>query len=835
MCRHTFPGCFSFNVVPKGWMVIAAILLTPVFLPAQADEERGQVFELDPFVVSENDRDSYLTTSTIGATRISTPLQELPMQIGILSEAFLRDTASFDLIEAVNYLPGIEEARTERGNTFFIRGFESDTAMRNGVRTFTPPSSAIVSRIELIKGPAALLYGQTSPGGVLNYVTKKPLWTKVDELEFSVGSYDFLRGQFSHNRVIDEEKLAYRVDVEYAQEGSFRHLAGSVDKKLTIAPIVEWKPLPGTRVEFTLEYLDYQRIQARRNIGEDPRFPDSDPRPGTELFPMDYVGDPPNAWRDETSVTSHLQVTHQISDWLTVRLNGVYVDRQIDQMRTGNSPLRSPLGNQDAAAVGFKITESVAFLTNLGNELYPNLGQNEIINTPEAVGFRFPNYINLNEDNERYNIQVDVLFDFETGPFKHALLLGVEVLRDEEIQPQKRLHYWEQLGLAPDGSDPDDVFNPRTASGSNLKGEVLYGREHSIGSMTFRGWNVPLLGTENAIDVGRFWVERIDNGEAVWLDVNRGYAELEADALYFSDQITFNDNRGRIMLGLRYDDLYDVNTEQQIPGTESDAEWQANLERGWVDYAESSTTEFSPMAGISYAFWEGVNFFAGYSESVSPQRTPGNANVDQGFPAKEGIGLEAGAKFLLFDDRFSLTASVFEITRTNLAFADPADNNPDDGQDYIFVGEQESRGVDLELYLQLIEGWEIKGAYTFIDTEVLSVSDENTAADVGGPMPNTREHTANMWMRYNFNDGILEGLGMGLGWRYGSKVLLSSRGYPLPSYSIMDAALYYKWEMKGMDWSARLNVKNLTEERYLTISRVFNDPTEVFLTLSTSF
>lgn len=820
--------------------ILVLVLTGLIHNPAYSQEDNGTpgtdepVFELNPFVVSGDGAESYLTTSTISATRINVALQDLPMQIGILSEAFIRDTAAFDLSEAITYLPAVEELEELGGSLFFIRGFRSDTAMRDGVRTFTVPSSAVIERIELVKGPAALMFGQTSPGGVLNYVTRKPLWKKQLKIDTSVGSYDFYRGAISYNGVLNKD-AAFLITAEYIDKGSIWHLAGKTDKEFSLAPILQWRPTDKTIVDFSVEYFQYDRINSRRHFAEDPRFEER--TPGTALFPKYYVGDPPNFWREEESITPSIQVVHHFTDWLTLRLNSVYVKRKNDYTRTGNSPVDSPLGNQDATAAGFGLNQTLAFLDALRTDRYPGISDDELINTPEANGFRFPHFMGERRENERKNIQLDFLLNFSTWIFDHKMLLGAEILREERTQVVRNLMDIEKSGLAPDGTDPNDTYNPRSGPFAiNFSGELVFNREYTIGSMTFKGWNVPLQGNSVALDLADFWVDELNKGNAVWADLSNQYRESKADAFYMSDQISFNEGKGRIMLGLRYDKLYSLSRDLQVPVIESDAEFSENQRRGWAGESDSGTTEWSPMMGTSYRILDGVNFFAVYSESVDPQGTPANATVEEPFPAIEGLGEEAGFKFLLFDNRLSLTMSAFKIIRANIALVDARDIDPSDGQDYLFIGEQESKGYDVELYLNPMRGMEIKTAYTFTDSEVLGISSDNTAlVGVGDPLPNTRKHMANFWMSYNFQDGPLEGFGIGGGVKYGSTLLKSPRGYPLPSYLVGDLAFFYDWEMYDGNWRAQLNIKNVNDEEYIHPSRIYNDPTEWIFSISAKF
>jgi hypothetical protein len=91
------------------------------------------------------------------------------MQINVVTEQLMADRALFDLNQVLDVTPGTARTGGEFLPLVNIRGFTSLHAMRNGVRGVTMPDMTSIARVETIKGPAALIYGWTNPGGVINY------------------------------------------------------------------------------------------------------------------------------------------------------------------------------------------------------------------------------------------------------------------------------------------------------------------------------------------------------------------------------------------------------------------------------------------------------------------------------------------------------------------------------------------------------------------------------------------------------------------------------------------------------------------------------------------
>jgi len=117
---------------------------------------------------------------------------------------------------------------------------------------------ANIEQIEVVKGPAAVLFGRGSSGGIVNRVTKRPnYFGRVSSIETMFGSYGLKRGAFDFGQPIFKEKLAFRFVGAYERSGSFRQ--NYFQDRYNIAPSLAWKPTEKTDVLFQFEFLNDKR------------------------------------------------------------------------------------------------------------------------------------------------------------------------------------------------------------------------------------------------------------------------------------------------------------------------------------------------------------------------------------------------------------------------------------------------------------------------------------------------------------------------------------------------------------------------------------------------
>ncbi|MCG8559816.1 MAG: TonB-dependent receptor [Hyphomicrobiales bacterium] len=296
---------------------------------------------------------------------------------------------------------------------------------------------------------------------------------------------------------------------------------------------------------------------------------------------------------------------------------------------------------------------------------------------------------------------------------------------------------------------------------------------------------------------------------ATQIPVNTGETFSEKDTAYgffVQDSIDFGRGWG-LQLGIRRDVLENDETSEEVSQT-------------------------SPNAAITYAPTKHSLIYASYSSSFEPNW--GVDLLDGGVAdPSEGEQFEVGFKQGWLDGRFTTTAALFALTKSNIVVGDP--QNP--GFD-IVTGEVEVKGVELEAAGKLLPGLNLLAQVTLLDTEITSDTDETV---IGNRLPGSVEMTASLWATYQL-PGDLYKWTIGGGIFYtGDRVLNDRNTLSLPSYTTVDAFVGYQISDAI---SAQLNVTNIADKRYYVNASTSGDtfrstfpgePRAVSLTLRASF
>ena len=222
-------------------------------------------------VTSDKDY-GYLKTNAATATRIGMEIQKVPMNISVISREFIDDTNSRSLMDLLRYTaaasgdtryamrrPG-NEATPQGG--FTMRGFPVNTLMRNGIFRYISYNMDNVDRVEIVKGPAAVFFGQGYPGGVVNYVTKQPSFAKIPAL-FKYAINDNSGQKFTADiNVPLSKKAAFRIvgaweDTQGERRFEFR-------KNINLTPSLTLVPFDSGMVTVNLD-LEYLRENFSQN------------------------------------------------------------------------------------------------------------------------------------------------------------------------------------------------------------------------------------------------------------------------------------------------------------------------------------------------------------------------------------------------------------------------------------------------------------------------------------------------------------------------------------------------------------------------------------------
>jgi outer membrane receptor protein involved in Fe transport len=319
---------------------------------APATEE---VVELSPFVIStpRDTTDTRINESTSG-TLVSRPLDKLPMGIQVVSAELMKLLDIFNADSLGRVVPGLANQNnttsegTGNNTQYASRGF-TVLPRRNG---FAPGGRLYdmtgIDRVEVIRGPNSLLYGQSDAGGIINYITKRPRIRSTTDARGTVslagGDYAFYRAVADVDVTLAPGLLGLRLPASFtSNEREFDFFRNKV---IAYNPSLLFRPFAKTEVSFEYEYLDvrtnfgaFQPI-VWRPPGSTVEFVDKNSRGLGRAARGGFFGPYAKAQNQQTNWTA--DVTSRLTDQITFR--GVYSENKRDRneiVPTGGDPFRA--------------------------------------------------------------------------------------------------------------------------------------------------------------------------------------------------------------------------------------------------------------------------------------------------------------------------------------------------------------------------------------------------------------------------------------------------------------------------------------------------------------
>jgi catecholate siderophore receptor len=299
--------------------VLAALSLAAV--PAGADDaaEGGPTPLPRVTVTAEHVSDGYLAGRSRTATKTDTPLVDVPQSVSVVTRDLIRDQSMQSLMDVARYVPGAGMAQGEgHRDAIILRGISSTgdfflDGVRDDVEYFRDLYN--IDRVEILKGPNAMIFGRGGAGGVVNRVSRQANWEPVREVALQGGSWDNRRATFDVGGAVGEE-LAARVMGVYEDSESYRD--GVELERKGINPTFALAVGDATVLRFSYEYFDYDRV-ADRGI---PSFQGTPFRTDEATFFGDPGQSPTSATVNQGSVT----IDHAFGDNLRLRNRTVYAD-----------------------------------------------------------------------------------------------------------------------------------------------------------------------------------------------------------------------------------------------------------------------------------------------------------------------------------------------------------------------------------------------------------------------------------------------------------------------------------------------------------------------------
>jgi len=313
----------------------------------QNDEE---IVRLSPFSVQESaDMGRYQAAQVSSGTRIRTDLMDSTQSVSVVTNEFMNDVGMTRVHDAVKYVAGVDANTNDTENNLFIRGFQASGATLDGVyqKSYLNPEPVLIDRVEVVKGPNAVLAPKGLPGGIINLVTKKPLFTgNQGYVSYQVGRYASNRAEFDANYVVRPGKFAVRV-VGSVTDGD-GYGKGELQQNITVSPMFTYRFSPTTELNiqwqaYNFSYLNNQGIPVSvYAVGR------SDVKP-LEGLPRNFQVAGRNNTEHASGQYLRFSLTAKITDKLSMRLAG----SGLTTSRRGNfiGPSKSRLGGVDLEPV----------------------------------------------------------------------------------------------------------------------------------------------------------------------------------------------------------------------------------------------------------------------------------------------------------------------------------------------------------------------------------------------------------------------------------------------------------------------------------------------------
>jgi iron complex outermembrane receptor protein len=202
---------------------------------------------------------AYTVSEASAATKSDAPIMETPISVQVIPHQVLQDQQIVHLEDALQNVSGVVPNNDSYGmnDSFTIRGFDQmEMTYEDGLRldqystSGFPRDIANIDRVEVVKGPASMLYGQGEPGGLVNIVTKSPLDQSHFSLQQQAGSYGFYRTTLDATGPLGQD-VFYRFNLDYQNEGSFRDFVQN--KEIALFPTLQWRA--SDRTQATADFM----------------------------------------------------------------------------------------------------------------------------------------------------------------------------------------------------------------------------------------------------------------------------------------------------------------------------------------------------------------------------------------------------------------------------------------------------------------------------------------------------------------------------------------------------------------------------------------------------
>ncbi|HBI9541283.1 TPA: ferrichrome porin FhuA [Escherichia coli] len=352
-------------------------------------------------------------------TKTDTPIQKVPQSISVVTAEEMALHQPKSVKEALSYTPGVAVGTRGASNTYdylIIRGFAADGQSQNNYLNGLKMqgnfyNDAVIDpymleRAEIMRGPVSVLYGKSSPGGLLNMVSKRPTTEPLKEVQFKAGTDSLFQTGFDFSDALDDDGV-YSYRLTGLARSANAQQKGSEEQRYAIAPAFTWRPDDKTNFTF-LSY--FQNEPETGYYGWLPKEGTVEPLPNGKRLPTDFNEGAKNNTYSRNEKMIGYSFDHEFNDTFTVRQNLRFAQNKVSQKSVyGYGMCSDPLYTKDQEALKASPCLSIP-QSQWGHTLTRQ-------------------YVIDNEKLENFSVDTQLQSKFATGSVGHTLLTGVDFMR----------------------------------------------------------------------------------------------------------------------------------------------------------------------------------------------------------------------------------------------------------------------------------------------------------------------------------------------------------------------------------------------------------------------
>lgn len=774
--------------------------------PKPADE----VVTLSEFSVSANDNGDrgYVASETLTGSRVRTPIIDLPYTVNVLTSEFFEDFAMFELGDNVTQIGSF--TGLDIGGGFNLRGFSATSQLRDGFYRLGRYGGSNVDRMEIIKGSNAAIYGRTSPGGMVNMISKQPKDREYYRLQYNVGDLDTERflveatgrlyngpaGKTTY--ILTASNYQRGFDQPYARNHNQEYyfaLKHTFNDKSSLLLSAEYflqvrhappsaAPLV-TDQKGTASNLDDVAVGYAKNLaGYNPGGPNSELNRGNIGYNATYE--------------------KRLGDIWSFRAAGNYYRARRWDYNAGGW-----------GAVTINSTTATANLTSARG-------------TPPTKGL-------IMEDGG--GLQSDLLAHYWTNDktVEHRTLATIDFNDYYRWDPT-----WNYAGT----TNPDIAAWNAATSGRVVSLTPDYTPTAALTYFPkFFQWgqeNLSRLTRRRTTVLGGL----VRHQSAFMQGKLLAYAGARFDAVRFQERDYTTTVGSTTTAG----------TFRSFPG-------YANYNQG--DMIKKNVTQLTPNVGVNYKLPGNLRVFANYSESYFVNQTDNPIIfADPTYKPETASGYDYGFKGAMLNDRLTFTVSGFYAIRENVSVTDTVETPPGSGT---FItqsrrdGDQLVRGYELDINWRATDELSFNGSWGHVYS-IYTDFGSGKPLSVGRRVANVSPENGSISVRYAPRR-FLKGFSANVGWTYvastpsenpdagdtyntptASGITLNRTTYQwrlrIPAFGLWNAGVRYtlpKTVSGRVDQTFAVNVNNLTDRDYLKVNKQLGDRRAVFFTYTLGF